>query len=136
MVGVISGSIGLIVAAALGYSLISLVSIVIHWLAIGVAVFSAGYMFYELVSGNYLDAVFDTEEVTSIFAGVFSAVTGFILYRLLEALFAAFGLLATVLVGGVIVLAWFTSPAYIAGGVATALGLVADLVDIFAGGDQ
>lgn len=135
VVSLILGALGLGIASLLGYQLVSAVAVVVHWTSIGLGIGIALGLLYNLYTKNYLEPFFSTEEFEVLSGAVVSGVVGFVSFRLLEALFAAFGLLAALLVGGFAVLAVVFSPGFVLGGIETLVEFIVNLTELVSGGN-
>lgn len=119
-----------LVLGFIGFQLVSFSAVVASWLSVATGIVAGASLAYTLLDKDLLDMFFDTEVFQVLTAVTAGMVTGFVVFRLVEALLATFGLLIALVVGiGVAVAAVF-SPAYLVSGLATGIGLFADLLDV------
>lgn len=132
MVALTSIALGL-VSVFLGFQLVSLVSIVASWLSLAAGVGIGFATVYYLFTDGYLDPFFDTEEIMVLASSLIGAVTGFISYRLIEALLATAGLSIALIVAVVVLLSVVFTPGFVLGGIVTLIEFVFDLLDSLGG---
>lgn len=132
MVALTSIALGL-VSVFLGFQLVSLVSIVASWLSLAAGVGIGFATVYYLFTDGYLDPFFDTEEIMVLSSSLIGAVTGFISYRLIEALLATAGLSIALIVAVVVLLSVVFTPGFVLGGIVTLIEFVFDLLDSLGG---
>lgn len=132
MVALTSIVLGL-VSVFLGFQLVSLVSIVASWLSLAAGVGIGFATVYYLFTDGYLDPFFDTEEIMVLSSSLIGAVTGFISYRLIEALLATAGLSIALIVAVVVLLSIVFTPGFVLGGIVTLIEFVFDLLDSLGG---
>jgi hypothetical protein len=132
MVALTSIALGL-VSVFLGFQLVSLVSIVASWLSLAAGVGIGFATVYYLFTDGYLDPFFDTEEIMVLSSSLIGAVTGFISYRLIEALLATAGLSIALIVAVVVLLSIVFTPGFVLGGIVTLIEFVFDLLDSLGG---
>lgn len=133
MVAILGGLAAIGIGGFLLIQLLSSVSVVASWISVLAAIGIGLALTYQLYMENFLQDFFDTEEVEILSSVLIGVVAGFIGYRLVEALLASFGLLTALVVGSIAVLSVVFSPAYVAGGIATIIGFVVDIIDLVGG---
>ena len=122
--------VSVLVLGFVSFQLISFSAVVASWLAVASGVAGGIGLAYTLIDEDLLEPFFTTEEFRIITSVLVGAVSGFVIWKLVEAVLATFGLLIALLVGiGIAVSAVF-SPAFLVSGLATGIGLVADLLDV------
>jgi uncharacterized membrane protein len=122
--------VSVLVLGFLGFQLVSLSAVVASWLAVAAGIVAGIGLAYTLVDEELLDVFFSTEEFQIISSVLVGVVAGFVVWRLVEAVLATFGLLVALLVGVAIAVSAVFSPAYLVSGLATGIGLLADLLGI------
>jgi hypothetical protein len=124
--------IGAVLAGVGIYLLASFTGILIHWTSIGAGLVSFGYIFYYLVNERPVDLGLDEIGDTLVFSGV-SLASGFVVFKLVQALFAVFGGLIA-LIGALLGLGVFLfGGSVVAGFITQSILFVAEVIDIFLG---
>jgi len=126
-------ALGLLVGGAALLQLVGSVSVLIDWVSLALASVTSVLLFYNLVKEQTLLEVFDTEIVAEVAAALFSAVIGFVAYRLFLAVLSTFGIVLALVIGVVVVLSIAFSPAFVGGGLLTIANIGAEIVDILRG---
>jgi hypothetical protein len=115
-----------LVGAVLTYFTVSAVATLAHWIAVaGGFVVMAGVA-YQLVDQDLLADLFPTESLQVLSAGLIGSVTGFLSYRLLESVFAAFGFAGALVVAVLAVASIVYSPVLVANVLGGFIGAVAE----------
>lgn len=121
--------IGGIAFLGLGYFTVSAVATLVHWITVSTALVVGLGVFYRLVDNDQLEFIgFESEYFETLTAGVVASVTGFVLFRVLQAVFAALGMAAAFVAALLIATSFLLGPGLVLQFVGGTLSFISDIV--------